>query len=141
LSFTRRISFTGFQGFHVNDKVQVCELVRVVTGRVEGRHEHFLLGHLALQGLQGGGDHALELGTLLPPVGVKERDGVSVLRGHGVGSNILDVGDQEVAVFRPSHGRAVYVLDHEPEEVVVPLKDKVPQVPFEEVLCSVEQGP
>ena len=72
MSFTSRVSFTGLQGFHVNDKVQVCKLVRVVPGRVEGRHEHLLLGHLTLQWLEGRGHHALELGALLPPVGVKE---------------------------------------------------------------------
>ena len=32
------------------------------------------------------------------------------------------------------------VLHHEPEKVLVPLKDEVPQVSLEEVLCAVEEG-
>ena len=51
------------------------------------------------------------------------------------------MSNQEVAVFWPPHSRAVHVLYHEPEQVVVPLEDKVPQVSFEEVFCSVEKCP
>ena len=55
-------------------------------------------------------------------------------------TNILNVCNQEVAILRPANGGGVYVLDHEPEQVLVPLKDKVPQVPLEEVLCPIEEG-
>ena len=51
------------------------------------------------------------------------------------------MGDQEVAVLWPPNGRAVHVLYHKPEQVIIPLKDKVPQVSLEEVFCSVEQSP
>lgn len=51
------------------------------------------------------------------------------------------MGDQKVAVLWPPHGRAVHVLDHKPEQVVIPLEDKVPQVSLEEVFRPVEQRP
>ena len=47
--------------------------------------------------------------TLTHPVGV--------LGHHGVGSDVLDVGDEQVAVLRPPHRRGVHVPHDEPEEV------------------------
>ena len=55
-------------------------------------------------------------------------------------TNVLYVGDQHVTVLRPADGGGVDVLHHEPEQVLVPLKDEVPQVSLEEVLCAVEEG-
>lgn len=48
------------------------------------------------------------------------------------------MSDQHVAVLRPADGGGVDVLHHEPEQVLVPLKDEVPQVSLEEVLRTVE---
>jgi len=50
------------------------------------------------------------------------------------------VGDEKVAVVRPSHSGRVDVLHHEPEQVVVPLEDEVPEVSFEEMFSSVEES-
>ena len=48
------------------------------------------------------------------------------------------MGNKKVAVLRSAHGGRVDVLHHEPEQVVVPLEDKVPQISFEEEFRSVE---
>lgn len=53
---------------------------------------------------------------------------------------ILNVGNEQVAVFGPADCGGVDVLHHEPEQILVPLKNEVPKVSFEEVLCSVEEG-
>ena len=50
------------------------------------------------------------------------------------------MGDQHVTVLRPADGGGVDVLHHEPEQVLVPLEDEVPQVSLEEVLRTVEEG-
>ena len=57
---------------------------------------------------------------------------------HYLLTNVLYMGDQHVTVLRPADGGGVDVLHHEPEHVLVPLEDEVPQVPLEEVLCTVE---
>ena len=51
------------------------------------------------------------------------------------------MGNKKVAVLRSAHGGRVDVLHHEPEEIVVPLEDEVPEVSFEEMFCSVEKCP
>ena len=114
-------------------------MVCVVPPGVEGGDEHLVLGDLTLQGLQGGRDNALELWALLSSVSIKQVDRVSVLRSHGVWSNVLNVGDQKIAVVRSAHRGGVDVLHHKPEQVVVPLEDEVPKVSFEEMFSSVEK--
>ena len=116
-------------------------MVCVVSPSVERGHKHLVLGDLTLQGLQGGRNNALELWALLSSVCIKQVDCVSVLRSHGVRSDVLNVSDQKIAVVRAAHGGGVDVLHHEPEEVVVPLEDEVPEVSFEEMFCSVEKCP
>ena len=116
-------------------------MVRVVSPGVEGGNKHLVLRDLTLQGLQGGRNNALELWALLSSVCIEQVDCVSVLRSHGVWSDVLNVSDQKIAVVWPAHGGGVDVLHHKPEEVVVPLEDEVPEVSFEEMFCSVEQSP
>ncbi len=36
--------------------------------------------------------------------------------------------DEQVTILRPSHLRAVHMLDHQPEKIVVPREDQSPQV-------------
>ena len=62
-----------------------------------------------------------------------------IRNSHDLLTNVLYVGDQHVAVLRAADGGGVDVLHHEPEQVLVPLKDEVPQVSLEEVLCAVEE--
>ena len=116
-------------------------MVCVIPPCVESRHKNFLLRDLTLQGLQGGGDHTLELWSLLSSVCIKQGDSVSVLRGHGVWPNVLDVGNEKIAIVWSAHCGGVDVLHHEPEQVVVPLEDEVPEVSFEEMFSSVEESP
>ena len=97
------------------------------------------LGDLTLKRFKSRRDDPLKLGTILPTVGVKQGDCVSVLARHRVRSDVLDVRDQQVAVLGPANRGRVDVLHHEPEHVLVPLEDEVPQVPLEEVLCTVEE--
>ena len=128
------------EGLHVDDKVELAELVRVVPGGVGGGHEHLLLGHLALYRLHGAGDHAFELGSGPSAVSVEEGEGVGVLGRHAVRADVLDVGDHYIAVIGSADAVGVDVLDHEPEHVSVPLKDKVPEVAFGELLGAVKEN-
>ena len=116
-------------------------MVSVVSPSVERGHKHLVLRDLTLQGLQGGRNHALELWALLSSVCIKQVDCVSVLRSHGVWSDVLNVSDQKIAVVRAAHGGGVDVLHHEPEEVVVPLEDEVPEVALVELFGPVEEVP
>ena len=116
-------------------------MVGVVSPGVEGGNKHLVLRDLTLQGLQGGRNDALELWALLSSVCIKQVDCVSVLRSHGVWSDVLNVSDQKIAVVWPAHRGGVDVLHHKPEQVVVPLEDEVPEVSFEEMFCSVEESP
>ena len=98
------------------------------------------LGDLTLKGFKSRRDDPLKLGAILPTVCVEQGDCVSVLARHRVRSDVLDVRDQQVAVLWPANRGGVDVLHHEPEHVLVPLEDEVPQVPLEEVLCPIEEG-
>ena len=75
---------------------------------MERGHENLALvgAALALQGLQGGCDHAFEL--LPGPAGFSVEQGhpVGVPGGHRVRPDVLDVGHQEVAILIPSNLRA-----------------------------------
>ena len=97
------------------------------------------LGDLTLKRFKSRRDDPLKLGTILPTVCVEQGDCVSVLARHRVRSDVLDVRDQQVAVLGPADRGRVDVLHHEPEHVLVPFEDEVPQVPLEEVLCTVEE--